>query len=191
MGKKAVGQRTKTVLDIDFKHKKGDKMKEITIKLDLDSIAGYLSEEEIVEIVKSTIEKQINNYYNHDINDLIKSYLFHTIQKHTDNVFMNTPCMKEKIKEHIENCVENLHSYDVFRQEEKNSFWGKRDASPAQKTLDEYCSTEEFKEKLKNKIDSVFEEKIELMDLNDFICMMADGMADIIKNNLIKPKGEQ
>lgn len=27
------------------------------------------------------------------------------------------------------------------------------------------------------------------MELNDFIYMMADGMADIIKNNLIKPKG--
>lgn len=27
------------------------------------------------------------------------------------------------------------------------------------------------------------------MDLNDFIYMMADGMADIIRNNLIKPKG--
>lgn len=163
-------------------------MKEINIKLDFDSIAEYLSEEEVVEIIKSAIEKKINEYYNHDINELIQSYLFHVLKTHTDNVFMNTPYMADKIKESVEKRIENLQSYEVFCRQEKG-YWGDKEASVAQKALDEYCGTDEFKEKLKNKIDTVLGEKIEQMELNDFIYMMADGMADMIRNNLIKPKG--
>lgn len=165
-------------------------MKEISINFDFDSIAEYLSEEEVVDIIKATIEKKINEYYNHDINELVQSYLFHVLKTHTDDVFMNTPYMADKIKESVEKCVKNLQSYEVFRRQEKG-YWGDKEASVAQKVLDEYCGTDEFKAKLKTKIDSVLGEKIEQMDLNDFIYMMADGMADIIRNNLIKPKGEQ
>lgn len=164
-------------------------MKEISINFDFDSIAEYLSEEEVVDIIKATIEKKINEYYHHDINELIQSYLFHVLKTHTDNVFMNTPYMADKIKESVEKRIEDLQSYEVFRRQEKG-YWGNQEASVAQKVLDEYCGTDEFKEKLKNKIDSVLGEKIERMDLNDFIYMTADGMADMIRNNLIKPKGE-
>ena len=163
-------------------------MKEINIKFDFDSIAEYLSEEEVVKIIKATIEKKINECYNHDINELIKSYLFYVLRTHTDNVFMNTPYMEGKIKESVEKCIENLQSYEVFRRQERG-YWGDKESSVAQKVLDEYCGTDEFKEKLKNKIDTVLGEKIEQMELNDFIYMMADGMADMIRNNLIKPKG--
>lgn len=46
-------------------------MKELNIKIDFDSIKEYMPEEELREIVKNAIESQINQHYNHDINELV------------------------------------------------------------------------------------------------------------------------
>jgi len=160
-------------------------MKELNIKIDFDSIKEYMPEEELREIVKNAIESQINQYYNHDINELIKSYLFRTLEKHTDNIFMNTPYIETKVREQIDKCIEDLHTYEVFRNEHRGYF-GLERASVAQGVLEEYCATDEFRQKLKTKIDSVVSEKFEQMEPNDFIYMLSDGMADVIKNTLLK-----
>lgn len=160
-------------------------MKEITIKIDFGTIADYISEDELVRMAKSAIEDKINNYYQHDINELIKSYLIQVMTKHTDNVFMNTPCMEDKIRQQALKCIDSLSTFEVFREKEQ-TYWTNRGDSVAQKILNTYCNTDEFKEKLTAKIDSVMADKLEQASLDDFIYMMADGMADTIKKTLIK-----
>lgn len=160
-------------------------MKEITIKIDFGTIADYISEDELVRMAKSAIEDKINNYYQHDINELVKSYLMQVMTKHTDNVFMNTPCMEDKIRQQALKCIDNLSTFEVFREKEQTC-WTNRGDSAAQKILNTYCNTDEFKEKLTAKIDSVIADKLEQASLDDFIYMMADGMADTIRRTLIK-----
>ena len=160
-------------------------MKEITIKIDFGTIADYISEDELVRMAKSAIEDKINNYYPHDINELIKSYLIQVMTKHTDNVFMNTPCMEDKIRQQVLKCIDSLSTFEVFREKEQ-TYWTNRGDSVAQTILNTYCNTDEFKEKLTAKIDSVMADKLEQASLDDFIYMMADGMADTIRKALIK-----
>lgn len=157
-------------------------MTQIKISLNLEDI---LPSTDIVLGAREAIEYKINEYFHGHIKELITNYIYQVLTKETDEVFLNNPECKEIIKESVLSAIKDMSYFQIFRKAE-STCWGDRKDSTAQKVLDEYCNSDEFKDILKNQINEVVVDRIKSMSLDDFVYLMSDGMANIIKNVLVK-----
>lgn len=157
-------------------------MSQITISLRLENI---IPSDEVVSNVREAIEYKIDQYFHGNIKELITNYIYQVLTKETDEVFLNNPECKEIIKESVLSAIKDMSYFQIFRQAE-STWWGDRKDSTAQKVLDEYCNSDEFKDVLKKQINEVVVDRIKSMSLDDFVYLMSDGMANIIKNVLVK-----
>lgn len=157
-------------------------MTQIKISLNLEDI---LPSTDIVLGAREAIGYKINEYFHGHIKELITNYIYQVLTKETDEVFLNNPECKEIIKESVLSAIKDMSYFQIFRKAE-STCWGDRKDSTAQKALDEYCNSDEFKDILKNQINEVVVDRIKSMSLDDFVYLMSDGMANIIKNVLVK-----
>ena len=157
-------------------------MSQITITLSLEDI---IPSTEVVSGAREAIEYKISEYFHGHIKELITNYIYQVLTKETDKVFLNNPECKEIIKENVLIPIKDMSYFQIFRKAE-TTCWGDRKDSTAQKALDEYCNSDEFKDILKNQIHEVVVDRIKSMSLDDFVYLMSDGMANIIKNVLVK-----